>query len=120
MSESCECAVPLIEKLRCPAIDRPLQYSDDHSWTTIPVHVLCKEAADRIEELEAQLESVAEWQFGDEEDPMEDTRPPKDGFAPGTDTRLCLQCRREFMGALGSRQCADCAYGDKRKGLEDG
>jgi len=42
----------------------------------------------------------------------DDTRPHKDGWAPGNYTNNCHTCFEEFVGDKRAVTCAPCAYGD--------
>jgi len=39
-----------------------------------------------------------------------DSRPARQGWAPGAFLRRCASCHVKFVGALNSATCADCAY----------
>lgn len=43
--------------------------------------------------------------------PKVDTRPKRDGWAPGDYCNTCHRCSCEFVGDKRANTCADCAYG---------
>jgi hypothetical protein len=45
-----------------------------------------------------------------EESKQRDTRPCRDGWAPGLYVCICIKCRKEFCGDKRAMVCAPCAY----------